>query len=150
MAATEESEDSCPQETGRLTKLRQDELIEKLVRLPAPPPDVILLGGLVGNSTRPGHLRLYLTPLLNHYIEFLEDDVLYHQPVPPALNPLGGTLLWVRREANLLHTRTASQQVQAQFLQGSITNKFLPKAGIENLDESYPGYTTQYCNITIQ
>src|ERR1700736_1812143 len=102
MAAKEESEDSGVEEPNHSNELRQDELIEKLVPDPATPPDVILLAGLLGRSDRTGYVRLYLTPLLNEYVEISEKDVLHHQKIPPALNPLGGTLVWIRREANLL------------------------------------------------
>jgi len=145
MAAKEESEGSGAQEPTRSTELRADELIEKLVPDPATPPDLILLAGFLGKSNRAGYVRLYLTLLLNEYLEISEKDVLHHQPFAPALNPLGGTLVWIRREANLLHTRTATQQVQAQFLQGSITARFLPKAGMESQFVKPYGPTTHIC-----
>jgi hypothetical protein len=132
MALNEESEDSGEQEPSYSIELWQDELIERLVPDPATLPDVIMVVGFLGKSNRAGHVRLYLTPLLNEYLEISENDVLHRQAAPPELNPLGGTLAWVRREANLLHTRTAAQQVQTQFLQGSIAARFLPKTGFEN------------------
>jgi len=145
MAAKEESENSGVEEPNGSTELRQDELIEKLVPDPAAPPDVIMLAGWMGKSHRAGYVRLYLTPLLNEYVEISEKDVLHHQPYPPAMNPLGGTYVWVRREANLQHTQTATQQVQAQFLQGGITSRFLPKAGMESQFIKPYGPTTHIC-----
>jgi hypothetical protein len=144
MATKEESEASETQQPGHSFELRQDGLIEKLVPDPATPPDAMVLSGLVGHSMKAGYWRLYLTLQLNDYVEFSEKDVLHHQQVPPELNPLGGTLVWLRREANVLHTRTTTQQVQGQFLQGNISSGFLPQAAIENLF-GIGQFTTHVC-----
>ena len=132
MAAKKESEASETQQTGHSFELKQDGLIEKLVPDPATPPDAMVLSGLVGRSTKAGYWRLYLTPQLNDYVEFSEKDVLHHQQFPPALSPLGGTLIWIKGDAKLQHTQTTIQQAQGQFLQGNIAAKFLSNVGIES------------------
>jgi hypothetical protein len=142
MAAKSQADDSGKQKPGRFAELRQDDLIEKLVPDPAIPPHAITMFGLVGKSNQAGYWRLYLTLQLNDYVEFSEKDVLHHQQVPPASNSLGGTFVWLRREANLLHTRTTTQQVQGQFFQGAITTAFLPQAAIESWFVRPYGFST--------
>jgi len=146
--ASKEPEDSGEQGPDRFEALRQDELIEKLVPDPANPPDLRILAGFLGDSNQEGHVRLYLSPLLDEYIEFSKDDLLHLQRFAPASDPLGGTLVWIRREAKLQHTRTTTGQVQGQFLQGGITTRFLPKAGIEqwSRDQPFP-LTTMVCLV---
>ena len=145
MAANEKSEDYGAQEPGRNFNLVQEPFIEILVPDPASLPDVILLAGFVGKSNRAGYFRLYLTPQLNEYLEILQTDVVHQQTIPPTSNPLGGTLIWVKREAQLTHTKVATAQAQSQFLQGSISTQFLPKAGIECPLAEYRGHTGKFC-----
>ena len=149
MAAQEQSKDSETQEPSGPAELRQDELIEKLVPDPAAPPDVIVLVGFLGKSSRAGYVRLYLTPKLNDYFEIPEKDVILTQSLATELNPLGGTIVWVRREAELLHTRTTPAQAQAEFLQGGITSGFLAGTGMTGLMGEARGTTTIICIIVI-
>src|SRR5437588_11419076 len=109
MAAKEESENSGVEESNGSTELRQDELIEKLVPDPAAPPDVIMLAGWMGKSHRAGSVRLYLTPLLNESVEISEKVVLHHQPYPPAVTPLSGAYVCVRRDPTLQLPQPAAQ-----------------------------------------
>ncbi|HBY94404.1 MAG TPA: hypothetical protein DEP84_10660 [Chloroflexi bacterium] len=106
---------------GEAPKLEPDALIEHLVPDASQVPDVRVLVGFLGKSTRERRWRLYLTPSLNEYVEFDEDDVVYSHTLESDESPLGGTVVWVRREANLLHTRSVSREAQADFLQGAIT-----------------------------
>ena len=124
MAEQEQSKGSETQEPSGPAELRQDELIEKLVPDPAAPPDVIVLVGFLGKSSRAGYVRLYITPKLNDYFEIREKDVVLTQSLATELNPLGGTVVWVRREADLLHTRTTAAQAAAEFLGGPIMDSF--------------------------
>jgi hypothetical protein len=102
------------------SKLKPDALTERLVPDASQIPDVRVLGGFLGKSTREGYWRLYLTPTLNEYVEFAEDDVVHSHTLESDESQLGGTVIWVRREANLQHTRSASREAQADFLQGVI------------------------------
>jgi hypothetical protein len=114
---------------GSKKELRQDALVENLVPDPSQYQSVTVLAGFLGKSTRVGYWRLYLTSQLNEYVEFREEDVVHTQPIPPEQSPLGGTLIWLRRDATVHHTHITSRQVQAEFLQGHITSRFLPKTG---------------------
>jgi hypothetical protein len=110
--------------------MNEDELIKNLVPDPSQVLDVRMLSGFLGRSSRQGYWRLYLTLELNEYIEFPEGDVVHHQRLNTEQSPLGGTILWVRREANLQHTRTVSRETHAEFLHGGITAAFLPRMGV--------------------
>lgn len=110
---------------GAAGNLSQDELVTGLVPDSNRTPDVRMLSGFLGKSAQDGYWRLYLTPELNEYIEFSAQDVVHSQRIDPSQSPLGGTVVWLRREANLTHSRSMSGETQADFLQGSITAAYL-------------------------
>src|SRR5215831_18408768 len=101
-------------------------LISRLVPDPTQSPDVQLVVGFPGQSAQAGYVRLYLTPELNGYLEIREEDVVHTQALATAQNPLGGHAVWLKQNAVVQHTLTIARQVQAGFLQGSITAGFLP------------------------
>jgi hypothetical protein len=115
------------------SKLEPDVLIERLVPDASQIPDVRVLVGFLGKSTRERHWRLYLTPTLNEYVEFAEDDVMHSHAFESDESRLGGTMVWVRREANLQHTRTVSREAQADFLQGGIAASVAMRCGLPRI-----------------
>jgi hypothetical protein len=123
--------------SSRPNKLEPDELVQHLVQDASHVPDVRVLGGFLGKSNREGYWRLYLTPTLNEYVEFAEDDVVHSHTFESDESQLGGTVIWVRREANLQHTRSASREAQADFLQGAIAASVL---GCGHLTRACPDY----------
>lgn len=100
---------------------KQDPVVEQLVPEPSAVPDVRMLVGFSGRGSRAGLRRLYLTPELNSYVEFREEDVVHSQSLAGTENALGGTAVWVKRDATLTHTVTVSRSVEAEFLTGEIT-----------------------------
>lgn len=109
-------------------KLNSDKLITALVADPAQVPNLKTRVGWMGKSSREGYWRLYFTLELNNYIEFRESDVVHTQSLETQLNSLGGTVVFLQREAELLHTRTTSTQAQAEWLSGDITLGHLRRA----------------------
>ena len=107
--------------------LKPDALIERIAPDASEIPDVRVIAGFLGKSTRRRHWRLYLTPTLNEYVEFAEDDVVHSHSLETDENRLGGTVVWVRREANLVHTRAVSREAQADFLQGNVLAALLKR-----------------------
>ena len=105
-------------------ELWQDALVENLRPDPSQGPNAVALTGWLGKSTRDGYWRLYFTPQLDEYVEFKEEDVLRSQSLGSEQTE-GRTTLWVKRGASLEHTRTASRQVQAEFLKGELAASFL-------------------------
>ena len=110
-------------ETG--SKLEPDALVRRLAPDASAVPDVRVLAGFLGESPQEGHWRLYLSPSLDEHVEFAEEDVVHHQRLESHGAGPGGTLIWVRREANLKHTRSVSREAQADFLQGAIAKSAL-------------------------
>lgn len=113
--------------------LKQDALVESLVPDPANVPGTKLLVGFLGRSTRAGYWRVYLTPMLNSYVELSEEDVVHSQQMADDEINMGTTALWIKKDAELQYTRTEPLTAQAQFLQGAITTGFLEKTGVEGI-----------------
>lgn len=114
--------------------LNEDEIIENLVPNPSQVPNVRVLAGFLGKSSREGYWRLYSTAQLNEYVEIREADIVHYQRLSSEQSSLGGTLIWVKRDAELQHTRTTSGQAQASFFQGDISARFLNRADLQRLD----------------
>jgi hypothetical protein len=87
-----------------------------------------MLRGFLGRSGREGFWRLYLTPELDQYVEFAEDDVEHRQEVSTERAPFGGSYVWLRKGAPVTHARVATRQLQAEFLRGGITGRYLAAA----------------------
>lgn len=114
---------------GDTKGLKQDEIIARLVPDPAAPPDVIAIAGFLGKSSRPKSWRLYQTLDLKDYAEIAEDDIVQSQSLKSELQPLGGTVIWIKSGARVQHSRSESSLAEAEFMQGDITRQFLPRTG---------------------
>jgi hypothetical protein len=53
----------------------------------------------------------------------------------------GCTVVWVRREANLQHTRSGSREAQADFLQGGIAAGFPSRSAMQRIAPVARGIT---------
>lgn len=113
----------------------EDDLISKLVTDPGQVPETQTLSGYVGRSDRPGYWRLYLSAELDEFVECREDDVLHTEKSSADQGPLGNTMVWIKRDARLLHSQPTSRPAQGDFLVGDITRDFLaagiPDSGAE-------------------
>jgi hypothetical protein len=123
---------------GDLGELQQDALVEKLIVDPSQIPDVQVLIGLLGRSSEPGKQRLYLNPQLNSFLEFSAEDVVHTASLSTAQSPLGGTMVWLRRDATVKYTRTGTLQAQAEFVQGDIMSSFMTGPGMQNITLGRP------------
>jgi hypothetical protein len=137
---------------------KQDDLISKLVKDPKAPPDALLLSGFVGASSEEGHTRLYLTATLEDYVEIPNDAILLTQEIPKDQSPMGGTLLWIKRDAELIHGKVGPNRLKAKFLEGRIQREFLraqaagvpgaaPFAAGQQLQPSVGCLTVQACSV---
>src|SRR5689334_24484647 len=79
--------------------IRLDEFVGKVVSDPAQPPNALLLIGYLGASSEDGHVRLYFDAQLNDYIEIPETAILHTMEVPREQSVLGGSLVWLKRDA---------------------------------------------------
>jgi hypothetical protein len=114
-----------------MAEQKPDDLAAKLVPDPTKLPDVVVLRGYLGKSTRAGYSRLYVTLSFNEYVEVADDDVVANRSLAPDQDPLGGTVLWVKRDATLLRATVCSAQEQAAFLRGGITASALRRSRME-------------------
>jgi ATP-dependent RNA helicase DDX3X len=105
---------------------------------PAPPRNVVVLFGYLSDAQRfatrdpkTGEVtpdrttdrvayRLYRTPQLNDYLIIRHDDILHRGDVSEQSNAYGGSILWVKPEAQLQYVYTETIQAQASFLQGPL------------------------------
>lgn len=122
----------------------EDEIITALVKDASDVPDVRMLIGFRGKSSRKGYCRLYLTPELSEYVEIPQDEIHHWQQLDKERFPLGGVAVWVNREADLLYTRTTAREVQADFLQGDITSTYLKGKGLPFPPPGRPGFNLFY------
>ncbi|MER5337093.1 hypothetical protein [Micromonospora sp. NPDC002717] len=97
----------------------QDPLVERLRPDPSRPPEVgLTVSGLLGDSDRPGHRRLYLTKGLDYFIEFSVSDVLDSSRIPSEKAPFLGTeatRITLKKGAHIAYTRTASVRPPDEF-----------------------------------
>ena len=131
MTEQQEPEKSQSQGQNGYGELQPDDIIQYIIPDPTVMPDVRMLAGFLGQSPRKGYWRLYLTLELNEYVEFSAEDCLHSQPLRTEQNPLGGTIVWIKRDAKLQHTRATPTRTQAEFLQGEVMQRFLPEIGKE-------------------
>ena len=115
-----------PEHEKRKVSLKQDDLVEQLIPDPSESSQFVVVEGFLGKSQRAGYWRLYLNAKLNEYVEVSENDVIHSQSLSKEKSSLGGTTLWLARGATLERTRIESRRLQAEFLEGDITNTFLP------------------------
>jgi len=101
--------------------LKQDPLVDKLLPDPSQAsPEVVAMVGFLGKSTRQGFWRVYFTAELNDYAEVAEADLIHTQAKPSTESPMGGTVVWIRRQAQVQRIRT--QSAQALSIAGGWTN----------------------------
>src|SRR5262249_23923285 len=110
-------------------ELKQDWLVDRLTPDPGVPASLRVLAGWLGASTRAECWRLYLTPELNEYIEVAEADIVHKQSLAPEDSPLGGSVIWVNRDAKLYYVRVTTLESQAEFFAGDILQLYADQSG---------------------
>src|SRR5262245_48788003 len=113
-------------------KLTEHPLVAKLRPDPGEATEpTVKLTGYVGRSPRSGSVRLY-TSLedLSQYLEIAEDDVVHSEEAPETVLEHGGTYVWVKQSAEIVHGVSQTTKVQAQFLAGGIAD-----ANLSNVSE---------------
>jgi hypothetical protein len=99
---------------------RMDDFVSKIVTDPKNPPNTLLLKGFIGASSEEGHIRLYLDSELSDYIEIPETAILHSQDIPREKSPIGGSYVWIQRDATMIHGPAVAERPKASFLQGRI------------------------------
>lgn len=102
-------------------RTEDDPIIQALVPDPAAVPDLQVLAGYSGRSSRPKHIRLYYSSELNGYCEIPAADVVHRVSLRTGNDPLGRTIVWVRRESKLVRVSAQTRQQHADWLVGTMT-----------------------------
>jgi hypothetical protein len=105
--------------------VRLDDFVGRIVQDPSQPPELLLLSGYLGASSEEGHVRLYLDEELSRYVELPEKAIRHTQELPPEQSPLGGSLVWLDRGAEVLHGSASEERRKATFLEGQIAQDFI-------------------------
>ncbi|MDB5261753.1 MAG: hypothetical protein JWQ14_1034, partial [Adhaeribacter sp.] len=117
-------------------KVRMDEFVAKVIPEPGNYQAMTLLQGFVGGSSRENYIRVYSDPSLNSYLEIRLDAVVHAQPLTAEESPLGGSYLWVRKEAEFTYgAPTAQQQTKSSFLEGDFYNNYVITYGYNQESE---------------
>ena len=109
--------------------VRLDDFVGRIVQDPSQPPDLLLLSGYLGASSEEGHVRLYLDEELSRYVELPEKSIRHTQELSPEQSPLGGSLVWLERGAEVLHGSASEERRKATFLEGQIAQDHIGAAG---------------------
>jgi hypothetical protein len=104
--------------SGRGKGVPHHPLVEALASDPEKPPEkATKLFGFPGPAAAAKSTRLWLDTDLTSYVEVPDEAIVHSQ----TLENDRGTILWVEPAATLTYSSTQSQEVQAEFLGGSIT-----------------------------
>jgi hypothetical protein len=108
-----------------MPELKYDEFVSRIVTDPTNPPDVLLITGYLGKSSEPGYIRFYLDEELSDYVEIPESAILHTQEMSKEESPLGGSYVWIQRNAQLIHGPVGPGRMTASFLSGRIQRQQL-------------------------
>ncbi len=97
-----------------------DDFVAKVVKDPKQPPDTILLTGYLGKSSEDGHTRLHFDPELKNYVEIPNDAILHTQEISKEHSSLGGSHVWIKSDAELIHGKVGPSRTKAKFFEGPI------------------------------
>jgi hypothetical protein len=114
-----------PKRSGRAPTVPYHPLVEALASDPnQPPKQATRLFGYAGPAADAKSTRLWLDLDLTSYIDVPDDAVLHSRTLPDE----EGAILWVDPTATLTHSVPQQQEVQAEFLAGSIADRNLAGA----------------------
>lgn len=105
----------------------QDGIVAKLVSDPAAPPKTALLSGFIGASSEKGHTRVYLDPELSAWVDVPDTAILHTEPMAESVSPLGGSYVWIARDAEVVHGPAAADAARGRFFEGPIADEFQPQ-----------------------
>jgi hypothetical protein len=99
---------------------RLDGFVSKVVTDPAKPADTVLLTGFLGPSSEDGHTRIYQDATLESYVDVPNDAILHTESLSKDHSPLGGSYIWLKKDAEVLHGKVGTDRKKAKFLEGPI------------------------------
>ena len=114
-----------------MSEQKPDDLAAELVPDPEKLPDLVILRGYLGKSTRAGFSRLYVDLSFSEFVELADEDIIAKRSLAANQDPLGVTVLWIKQSTTFLRTTVCSAQEHAAFLRGEITASALRRSRME-------------------
>jgi len=102
------------------TKVRLDQFTSRVVPDPKNPGDALLITGFLGASSEPEHTRIYFDASLTRYVDAATSDILHTEPLPKEQSPLGGSYIWLKRDAEVLFGKAGTDRAKAKFFEGPV------------------------------
>lgn len=118
------------------TQRGQSDFIAKIVTDPANPPETQVFTGYLGASDKEKHVRLYFDVTLAQHLDILQEDILHQVEVPESQMPLGGVMVWVKKEAKLEAGGPATRS-KANWVEGQVTEAYQAQ-GLPDLRTAAP------------
>jgi hypothetical protein len=129
--------------------LKTDNFISKIVTDPKQVPDTLMLSGYLGASSEDKHTRLYFDTNLSSYVEIPDDGILHTQDYPADASPFGGSYLWIKKDAVIVHGKANAERTKAKFLEGPIVNDYMNVAAAAQWPQE-GGFNSIFCQPTFQ
>lgn len=98
---------------------RLDEFTAKAVTDPKNPGEVLLVTGFLGASSEPKHTRIYWDASLGTYVDVKTTDITHTEPLPKEQSPLGGSYIWLKRDAQVSFG-AGGQSAKGKFFEGPL------------------------------
>lgn len=105
------------------TRSRLDAFVEKVTGDPANPRQTLLLSGFLGASSDANLTRIYSDETLENYIDIATEDIVHTEPRPKSDSPLGGSYIWVKKDAEVTYGMAGTDRSKAKFLEGPISDQ---------------------------
>lgn len=121
--------------------IKEDLIVSKVVGDPEAQPEALMIFGFTGKSNEEGHIRLYLNPQLDDFVDIPVDDIYNTMEVPAPLSFFGGSLLWINKNSQLLHRDKDNRVFKAPFTEGRETNGKSPATYADVLKNMYASPT---------
>jgi hypothetical protein len=100
-------------------------------------PDITSFIGYVGKSSSEDHIRLYSDLEFRNYLEIKRDDILHSEKLSDKVLEFGGTQLWIKADAEILHIEINQVKQQAKFLSGQITQRYVTPTAMRPIPRQY-------------
>jgi hypothetical protein len=132
-------------------KVRLDEFTSKVVPDPKNPGEVLLITGFLGASSEAEHTRIYWDASLSTYVDAKTTDIVHSEPLSKEQSPLGGSYLWVKRDAQV-YFGAGGQSAKGKFFEGPLMTayggQFGAGGGAAAFAPATIGPTGAYCHVT--
>jgi hypothetical protein len=104
-------------------KIRLDEFVAKVVPDPNNAGELLLVNGFLGKSSEEDHTRIYWDASLNSYVDVKDSDIVHTESLSKEASPLGGSYVWVKREAKV-YFGAGGQSTKGKFFEGPLMNTY--------------------------